>query len=202
MARPDYATAHQWYAKFLAVRGRSAEALAEIRRAHHLDPGSLIIASTEALVLNFARDFDGAITQAQRVIARDPNFAEVYSSLGHAYEQKGMYREAMDAYERRGTLMGDNISAATALRTAPVRDARDFWRKRLKLEEVKLDGSPYDAAQALAHLGEPERAITLLEQSCDRHYSRIAYLNVDANLDSLRDHPRFKALLRRVGLEQ
>lgn len=200
VANPNYATAHQWYAEYLAGRGRFTEALAEIRRAQQLDPDSLIIAAVEGWVLLFARDYDGVITQAQRVIARNPDFAEVYSYLGLAYEQKGLYRQAMDAYERRSTLMGDNTAAASALRTAPVRDAQDFWRKRLQLEEVKLDGSPYDAAEALAQLNEPERAIALLEQSCEQRYARIAHLKVNPNFDTLRHHPRFQALLRRVRL--
>ncbi len=200
VANPNYATAHQWYAEHLAGRGRFTEALAEIHRAQELDPNSLIIAAVEGWVLIFARDYDGVIAQAQRVIARNPDFAEVYSYLGLAYEQKGMYREAMDAHERRSTMMGDNTAAASALRTAPVRDAQDFWRKRLKLEEVKLDGSPYDAAEALTQLNEPERAIALLEQSCDQRYARIAHLNVNPNFDTLRNHPRFQALLRRVRL--
>ncbi|MGH9842563.1 MAG: TPR end-of-group domain-containing protein [Blastocatellia bacterium] len=70
----------------------------------------------------------------------------------------------------------------------------------MKLEEVKLDGSPFDAAEALAQLGNTEQAITLLDQSCDKRFSRIAFLKVDPNFDSLRSHPRFKELLRRTHL--
>jgi len=41
---PNDATAHQWYAQDLATMGgREQEALAEINRAHELDPQSLII---------------------------------------------------------------------------------------------------------------------------------------------------------------
>ena len=40
---PNYATAHQWYGEYLAVMGRFEEALAEINRAHQLDPLSLAV---------------------------------------------------------------------------------------------------------------------------------------------------------------
>ena len=43
---PNDATAHQWYADDIAwVGGRAQEAIAEINRAHHLDPRSLIISA-------------------------------------------------------------------------------------------------------------------------------------------------------------
>ena len=42
---PDYSTAHQWYAEYLAWPGRFDEALAKSERARQLDPLSLIIAT-------------------------------------------------------------------------------------------------------------------------------------------------------------
>ena len=198
--QPDYATAHQWYAEFLAGQQRSQAALTEIQRAYELDPGSRIIQSTVVRILEMTHDYDGVITQCQQVLARDPNFAEVYSYLGAAYEQKHMFREAMDAYEKRSVMMGDNTPAASALRTAPIRDAHDYWEKRAQVEEAKLYGSPFDKAEALAQLGKAEEALSLLEQSCRKGKAGVAYLKITRNYDSLRNHPRFIALLRRVNL--
>ncbi|HEX4950439.1 MAG TPA: winged helix-turn-helix domain-containing protein, partial [Blastocatellia bacterium] len=198
--QPNYATAHQWYAEFLGGQGRSQEALAEIARARELAPDSLIIHATEARIRSMARDYDGVIAKCQELLQHHPNFAEVYSYLGAAYEHKRMFREAMDAYEKRSVMMGDNTPTASALRTGPIRDARDYWEKRLRLEDVKLYGSAFAKAQALAQLGKVEEAITLLEQSCTRGNASVAFLKINANYDPLRGHPRFEALLRRVNL--
>ena len=127
---PNYATAHQWYAEFLSGMGRHNEALEQIRQAQQLDPLSLIIKAVEALNLYYARDYEGVIAQCKRVISLDPSFGEVYAYLGWAYEQKGMFREAMDAYQNYSTLMGYNTPAAAAIRSSPVLDARDYWKKR------------------------------------------------------------------------
>ncbi|HSB11681.1 MAG TPA: winged helix-turn-helix domain-containing protein [Blastocatellia bacterium] len=198
---PHYATAHQWYAEFLIGVGRNEEALYEIRLAQQLDPLSLIIPSIEALVLYYARDYEGAIAQCRRVISRDPNFGEVYGYLQRAYEQKGMLREAMDAYQRCMTLLGYDTPEAAAIRAAPVLGAGDYWRKIVKLSSPPLGGH-IEAAQALAHLGQMDKALSLLEQACNQRSYGVIYLGVEPNLDPLRSDPRFAILLRRVGLAQ
>lgn len=197
---PGYATAHQWYAEFLMGQGRFAESLAEIRRARALAPDSLIIQATEARILCTSGDYNGAIARCRELLERHPDFAEVYSYIGAAYEHQRMYRRAFDAYEKRSAMMGDNTPTASALRNAPVRDARDYWEKRLKLEEVKLSGSHFDQAEALANLGRGDEAISLLERSCVKGSASVAFLKVNPGFDSLRSHPRFQALLRHVNL--
>jgi TolB-like protein len=195
---PHYATAHQWYAEFLIGAGQHEQALDEIRLAQQLDPLSLIMPSIEALVLYYARDYEGAIAQCQRVISRDPNFGEVYGYLQRAYEQKGMLREAMDAYQKCMTLLGYDTPEAAAIRAAPVVDARDYWRKIVKLSSPPMGGE-IEAAQALAHLGQMDKALSLLEQACTKRGYGVTYLGVEPNLDPLRSNPRFTDLLRRVG---
>jgi DNA-binding winged helix-turn-helix (wHTH) protein len=198
--QPNYAPAHQWYAEFLGGQQRPQQALAEIARARALAPDSLIIHATEARIYSMAHDYDRVIAKCQELLQYHPSFAEVYSYLGAAYEHKQMYREAMDAYEKRSVMMGDNTPTASALRTEPIRDARDYWEKRLQLEDVKLYGSAFSKAQALAQLGKVEEAITLLERSCTRGNASVAFLKINNNYDPLRDHPRFEALLRHVHL--
>ncbi|HXG63633.1 MAG TPA: winged helix-turn-helix domain-containing protein [Blastocatellia bacterium] len=198
---PHYATAHQWYAEFLSGMGRHEEALEHIRQAQQLEPLSLIIQAVEALVLVYARDYDGAIAQCQRVISRDPSFGEVYAYLRMAYEQKGMFREAMDAFQKYCALMGYDAPEIAALRASPVVDARDYWQKMLVLSRPP-HGSELSAARAWAQLGETDKALAALEQVCAKPIYGIMYLKVHPNLDPLRSDPRFENLLRRVGLAQ
>jgi DNA-binding winged helix-turn-helix (wHTH) protein/tetratricopeptide (TPR) repeat protein len=197
---PQHATTHQWYAEFLVARGKFPEALIQIHQAQELDPGSLIIQTAEAWIRYLADDHDGAIAQCRRVIERDSRFAEVYAYLGLAYEQKGMFREAMEAFEKRSAMMEDNTQRASSLRLAPVLNADDYWRRRLEVEEVKLNGTSYEAAEALAQLGETERALALLESACEQRAPIVPFLKVYPNYAPLHAHPRFQALLQRTRL--
>jgi tetratricopeptide (TPR) repeat protein len=196
---PHYATARQWYAEFLAGMGRGEEALEQIHRAQELDPLSLIVQSVEAFILIQGRDYDRAIAQCRRVIDRDPNFGEVYAYLGIAYEQKGMFREAMDAYQRYSTLMGYNTPEAAAIRTSPILNAKDYWRKMVELARPPT-GSEFDAAQAWARLGETDKALAMLKEARAKGSYSVMYLKVQPNLDPLRAEPRFQEFLRSVNL--
>jgi DNA-binding winged helix-turn-helix (wHTH) protein/TolB-like protein/Tfp pilus assembly protein PilF len=196
---PNYATTHQWYAEYLSGMGRHEEALAEIRRAQEIDPLSLIIRSVEAWIWYYARDYDQMIAQCQRVIEMDASFSEVYAYLGRAYEQKGMFREAMDAFQKYSTLMGYNTPEAASLRAAAILDAKDYWQKMVRLGKPPT-GSEFEAAEAWSRLGESDVALDLLEQAFYKRDYHILYLKVHPNLDPLRRDARFQNLLRRTGL--
>jgi len=45
-----------------------------------------------------------------------------------------------------------------------------------------------------------DQALDWLQRAYDEHASWISYLNVEPRLDALRAEPRFRELVRRVGL--
>ena len=49
-------------------------------------------------------------------------------------------------------------------------------------------------------LGDPDRAVTWLEQACERRSAGIISMKVNPIFDPLRKSDRFKALLRRMNL--
>ena len=112
---PNDATAHQWYAQDLAtIGGREAEALAEISRAHQLDPQSLIISQAVGQIYDFARRFDDAIAVCKKVANENPTFAEAHDCLRIAYRGKRMYREFIEEWRIFGKLTGDSNESAFA----------------------------------------------------------------------------------------
>jgi tetratricopeptide (TPR) repeat protein len=64
---PNDATAHQWYAQdIVSLAGRGQEAIAEVDRAHQLDPQSLIIGQAVGDVRIAARRYDEAMSPARK----------------------------------------------------------------------------------------------------------------------------------------
>jgi tetratricopeptide (TPR) repeat protein len=83
---PSDATAHQWYAQDISfIGGREEEALAEINRAHQLDPLSPIISLIVCEVYIHSRQYDRAIEICKKVADDNPTFAEVHNGLAQAY---------------------------------------------------------------------------------------------------------------------
>ncbi len=92
--RPGYATAHQWYAEILWMKGRFPEALAEAERARQLDPTSPIVNLVLAVTHLYSRDYARAIEQANRTLELDPSFIPTRAYLVLAYLQTGQLAEA------------------------------------------------------------------------------------------------------------
>ena len=94
--KPDYATAHQWYAiHYLTATGRLEEAVQEMKKALELEPASLVMNTFMGATLYYAGRYDEAIDQCRRTIEMDPNFAVAHWHLGLAYEQKQVFDAAI-----------------------------------------------------------------------------------------------------------
>ncbi|HSE96894.1 MAG TPA: tetratricopeptide repeat protein, partial [Blastocatellia bacterium] len=204
---PGYAEAHHWYAVFLANMGRSDEALAEARRAEELDPVSLLMSMTAGLTLFCAHAYDRAFEEFQRVLEMEPNFIPARSLLGHTYEQKGLFNEAVAEYAKVVEGTGGNAAVETAITAAIGRVHARCGRIDQAIEALNKISERGDeiailVAEVYAALGEKDRAFEWLDKAYEKHDLQLASLKVDPNLDSLRSDPRFADLLRRVGLPE
>ena len=201
---PGYATAHHWYAYHLAALGRLEEAVAEIRRAHQLDPLSLIINTDVGHILYFARQFDEAIAQYRRVLEMDANFAVAHLRLSEAYIAKGMYPEAVAEYNEARRLGVANsvgwLGYAHAI-MGRIDEAQREVAELKRLTESSRNGYMYRIAVIYAALGKHDHALGWLENTYEaRESGEIALIKVDPMLADLRSHPRFVRLLRRMKL--
>ena len=105
--KPDYATAHQWYAiHYLTATGRLEEAVQEMKKALELEPASLVMNTFMGATFYYAGRYDEAIDQCRRTIEMDPNFAVAHWHLGLAYEQKQLFDAAIEEFRKAISLSG------------------------------------------------------------------------------------------------
>ena len=202
--KPDYATARQWYAEYLAARGRTEEALAEIQRARDDDPRELITHTHVAEVFYLARQYDRVVEQCRRTLEFDPNFFLARFHLGRAYLEKGMYAEAIAEFERARTLSGGAPAMVMALGYAHARAGHAVEARRALAELQRLAAGRYVPALYFAALytglGDTSQALTWLNRAYQERSDYLVYLKVEPMADPLRAHPQFQQLLRRIGL--
>jgi TolB-like protein len=209
---PNYATAHHWYGEFLATQSRFDEAFAEIKRAQECDPLSLIINSMHGLLLGMSGQYAEAEAQLKKTIEMDPNFARAHLFLAGIYEDQGRFEDAIAEYERHGAIIG-LPAEEIAKGWGSVREAyrnggeKAYWKKILDLVKTRTEMDPETAPPTFVlgiinlKAGEVDRAFEYFERSFDQREVDILRLNQPA-LASIRSDPRFKDLVRRVGLPE
>jgi TolB-like protein/DNA-binding winged helix-turn-helix (wHTH) protein/Flp pilus assembly protein TadD len=199
---PNYATAHHWYAEHLMWRGRFDEALRESERARQLDPLSLIIAADNGAILYYARRYDRAIDRLRRVHAIDPTLSRAYLLIA-VYADNGMLDQALAEEERWRPLVAPPVHWS-ALAYIYGRAGRTAKAQHAIQELVRLsEREPIQArvfGWSYAGVRDTQQTLTWLEKAYAEHSGELVALKVSPAYDFLRENPRFKRLLERVGL--
>jgi eukaryotic-like serine/threonine-protein kinase len=206
---PNDATAHQWYAVNIAqIGGREQEALAEINRAHQLDPLSPIIIETFGEIYVKARRYDEAIAGCKKLADENSTFASAHRCLYWAYWGKRMYLQAIDEWKVYGDLDRDGSTSEFAsamkqgLRTGGWQGALAKGIQTRKEQRRTGYQSAYQIAQLYAELGDKDQAFIWLNTAFQEHDWWLLGLKTDFALDPIRSDPRFAELVRKVGLPQ
>ncbi|HEX7173900.1 MAG TPA: tetratricopeptide repeat protein [Pyrinomonadaceae bacterium] len=202
--------AHWRYGHFLAALERFEEAISEGRQALELDPLSLVTKFFMVRIYWFANRLDDALEQAQGMIEMEPSFPSAYVALGGVCLQKGLYEEAVKAYQQALTLHGFVGSALSYLGAVyGIMGKRDEAHNVLSqlLEMRKTQHvTAYRIACVYGGLGENDKAFEWLEKAVEEKNGEIVFLKreVEANIfdESIRQDPRFADLMRQVGLPQ
>ena len=97
----------------------------------------------------------------------------------------------------------DNVDVLR--RQAELMTRRGDHHKALELDRRLVQLRPVDAvaqynlACSLAQTGDSESAIDSLQKAMTLGYLDFAQIEIDADLDPVRDHPRFQSLMRDYG---
>ena len=200
--KPNYATAHHWFALSLMTLGRYAPAIAEGKRAVELDPLSLIINADFSWIYFCARRYDEAEAQARKTLEMDPRFFLAHYYLGTALQLKGHLNEAIPefrkAFESNNDPYSLGILGQAYARSGQKEDARKILT-RLNEQRNARRVAPYAMALVYLGLGDKEHAIDELDRGYrDGETNYLFVIKVDPLLDDLRGNPRFDALVQKV----
>lgn len=203
---PNNPAAHFRYGQmYLAPVGRSEEAIAEMKIALEADPLDLNMAGNLAWVYFSARQFDKAVAQGRKTYELDNNFTTARWNYSIALTGNSDFDEAFSVNDK--ALLADPTSqfvlhaAGYAYAKAGRRqEAQAIIDKLLEMRKSEYVIS-YFIASIYATLGDKENAFKELEKSYIAHDFYMRRLKVDPFWDPLRDDPRYKDLLKRIGLE-
>lgn len=210
---PNYPTAHQWYAEHLAFKGMPNEALKEISKALELDPFSVVINRMKGNVLGFAQRHDEAIAQLQKTLELYPENSFVRFNLGDAYAGKKLYSKAIEQYLIALKLNGESPENLQKLETAyKTYDWKGFWNQYLKNLEyerkmlLEADPTAYynkeSLAFAYAATKNKDKSFEYLYKAFEERDPSLVTIKMSEVYDFLRDDPRYKELMKKIGLPE
>jgi eukaryotic-like serine/threonine-protein kinase len=200
---PSDATTRFWHSVRLAAEGRFDESIAEAKRGQQLDPASAIVTAGLSWSYHLAGRHVEAEEHARRVMEIEPDFIMGLVRLGVAHKHQRAYGRAIETLQRAVNLSGRNpdILAQVGQTYGLQGSSREA---RAILDELNTSAKAryvpaFDRALIYAGLGDRDQAFDWLQRAYDERYSLLVLLQVDPDLNPLRDDPRFEALVRRVG---
>ena len=203
---PNYATTFHWYSLLLRNLGRFDENASIIKRAQELDPLSSIIGVNVSDTQQILNDHNASIETTQKIIELDPTFSAAYENLGASYLKLGRNAEGIASLEKAvelGKRSGVRLRglgygyAVTGKRTEAIAIAKELEEKFAKKEAT----GQYVAA-IYAGLGEKDKAFEWLEKDFQNRQGSLGDIKWRIHFETLRDDPRYKDLLKRMGLPE
>ncbi|MGB9430537.1 MAG: hypothetical protein WCC11_11795 [Gammaproteobacteria bacterium] len=200
---PGDAEAADQYAQFLFATDQLDPALEQINRARQMDPLSAIIGVVRSgILMALHRDVD-ATAQLELVLSAHPDFYPANLTAVTLYVGLGRFADA----ERQMRTMATNFGVDADAKVILVRGIADPGRRSAALASLK--GAPANAdirtdqvwySAFLAMLGDRADAIAQLQAYASRRNAAAFGMVWTSAFDALRNDPRFKAVLKKMGL--
>ncbi len=198
---------HGW---FLIAKGDFEKAIEKMEQAVALDPLSLPLLCNLADAYAFARRFDEALAQYDKVIEMDPSFRRAFEGRGMIYLAKGECEKAVENLEHYHQLIGHPLKGLSSLghayaaagRTDKALECLDKLKQREESEPGVLLHMDY--AFLYSGLKDYDKAFYYLNKTYDQRMG-IACLGMIfciryPMLKELRSDPRFKELTDRMHI--
>ena len=201
--KPNDAASHLRFAYWLACQGRTEEGVAWSRRARELDPLGTS-ADSLGLILIDARHYDEAAHELRSALAVRPDDAEALWFLGVVFIAKGLPEQAIPILEKALSVSDRSPAVLGFLARACASAGRRADALRLLAELKRRRQAGYVTPAAFVHayigLGEYDEAFAWFEEAYKEQDNMLQSLKVQPIYDPVREDPRFKDLVRRVGL--
>lgn len=206
---PDLSEAHCIKARFLEEEGQAEEAEQQMRTALKLDPESWEVNREVARMLFRQGRIPEAIPYFEKAAASMDSDWSNPMMLITCYDSKGakeeMRKAAQTAVERAERALAKDPTNGTAMAVGAYslamfgdkQRAREWMDRALLLDPDNLNMRYNLACTIIRQIGDLEEAMNVMQPFFERLNSTtlMRHLEVDPDLDPIRDDPRFKQML-------
>jgi eukaryotic-like serine/threonine-protein kinase len=187
---PNSANAHYFYAfGVLMPLKHFDQALDEFRIALALDPLSPIINLNYGLTLMMAGRSTEATAQMESLVQRDPTFIPGHFYLSQIYDMDGRFADALAEFKKIDSLPGTYSP-----------DAQGY--AKFMVASQPHVANPANAALALAVAGDRDKAFEYLDKAFAVEDTELDLCLRLPGFNSMRSDPRYRELVRKMGLPE
>ena len=173
----------------------------------------MIINSQKGVVLLYGGKLDEAIAQLKKTVDLFPDAQRPRSNLTLTYFIKGMYSEGVEQRLIVEKLAGDSPELIKTRQLAFEKDGYQGFvqrqleiqlnRQRLSLEKDKNAFFPANGIAGIySRLQDKDKTLEYLNKAYEQREPGITEIKVRPSHNFLRDDPRFKELVKKVGFPE
>jgi DNA-binding winged helix-turn-helix (wHTH) protein/TolB-like protein/lipopolysaccharide biosynthesis regulator YciM len=177
----------------------------EVRLALAANPLSVGLTAELGCCAYYARQYERAVHGYNQALAMKPDDVVALWGLGKSYSQLGDYQKALEALQHAPKPRGQYPPPIIGEMGYAYARKGDRAAAHAMLSELGSIGQksfvdPCFRAQIHLALAETDAALHALEDAYNRRSTLLVSIYSDPKWDSLRQNPRFRDLLRRIGL--
>lgn len=204
---PNYELGHHAYSVLLAAEHRSAESVAEARKAVEVDPLSIPANNILGDVLQAAGSCDQALDVDKKSLDLEPNSPHlymVYARMATCYSAIGKEKESLDAEAQARANEGASPNEIGLLFELYARSKRRaLVEKELQAALARWDKNHWHAdaftvADAYANLGEMDKAFAWLDKCIELRSTELVWIYIRDN--PFQHDSRFAEVKREMGI--
>lgn len=200
---PKYASARHWYSRLLRPLGRYDEALIQIQEAQRLDGLSGAIINNVAECFFEKGNYQAAIEESRRGIEIAPQWTH-YRTLSYSHLRLDQKDDALANAKKTAEFLDGSPVTRKVLGYVHAmignRGEAVAIVKEIENGYAKGEADGRDVATVYAGLGDHDKVFEWLDKDFRTRNASLAELRNEIPFMPLRGDPRFKDLVKRLGL--
>jgi TolB-like protein/AraC-like DNA-binding protein len=199
---PNYAEAHRYYANLMEILRQNELARFHCFKAAELNPISQSLILSKAWYLKEDGKFEEALEEYKKLIDMYPENLSVYWNLSDFYWKTNEEQKAVESLQKAFQLAPEDRLFVDTIKLVYEKQGKKGLEKWLNEYDLKYDekGSCFSVAKYYIKTEEKEKALEWIEKAFKWKIPNLPGINAISEFDSLRNEPRFQALLDSMNL--
>lgn len=194
------------YSEYLASIGQPDQAITQMNKALSIDPLSPEINSFLAWDYYLKRDYESCLSISRKTMQMFPDFWVPHMTAGMCDYMSSQFPEALEEYKKALAMYPDSTYAEAGVASSLARSGNRSEALKalgqLKAMSSRTYVSPAYIGLVYQALGDRDAEFAWYEKGYDDQAEWLLWLTVDPNYDGQRDDPRFRALVKKIGVAQ